>query len=117
MFVDNEYLGMMFRAGLVGIGLLAMALTAIGTAGVRARTHANPLVGAVGAAVLADVAVLAAMGLTAEYITFGGVSQAFWMTVGFLAQASLARPVAIRAATSLSAPHLIPSPVAVGGRR
>jgi hypothetical protein len=34
---------------------------------------------------VADVVVLALMGVTAEYLTYGGVGQTFWMVVGLLA--------------------------------
>lgn len=84
-FVDSEYLGLLFRAGLLGLILLAVALAAMALAGARGRRDPRPLVRALGAVLLADVAVLAAMGLTAEYLTFRGVSQTLWMTAGVFA--------------------------------
>lgn len=84
-FVDSEYLGMLFRAGVAGLLLLVIAMFSMARAGLRGRTHANPLVRALGAVLLADVVALATMGLTAEYLTFRGVSQTFWMTAGLFA--------------------------------
>ncbi|MFN8639250.1 MAG: O-antigen ligase family protein [Dehalococcoidia bacterium] len=84
-FVDSEYLGMLFRAGAAGVVLLVVAMASMARAGIRGRAHPSPLVRALGAVLLADVVVLAAMGLTAEYLTFRGVSQTFWMTAGLFA--------------------------------
>jgi O-antigen/teichoic acid export membrane protein len=88
-FVDNEYLRVAYRAGLIGVALLVIMYVAIGAAGWRWRDSSDPSAGAIGAAALAAVAVLAVMGTTAEYLTFAGVSQQFWMVIGLLAAVPL----------------------------
>jgi O-antigen/teichoic acid export membrane protein len=83
--VDNGYLWMGFRAGLLGLGLLALTLGAIAAAGWTARRAADPTARAVGATCLAAVVSVALLDLTSEYLTFTTVSQEFWMLVGLLA--------------------------------
>ncbi len=95
-FVDSEYLGMLFRAGVAGLLLLVIAMFSMARSGIRGRLHANPLVRALGAVLVADVVVLAAMGLTAEYLTFRGVSQTFWMTAGLFALVTAPAPALAR---------------------
>jgi hypothetical protein len=84
-FVDNQYLGLGFRAGLVGELLLALMLIGVVVAGWRYRRSDESLNRAVGGAVAAFAVVLAVIGTTAEYLTFAGVAQAFWMLVGIMA--------------------------------
>lgn len=84
-YVDNEYLGMGFRAGIGGEVLLLGMLTIIGVAAVRARRREEPLEVALGGMALAYVVVLAVMGTTAEYLGFAGLDQSFWMVIGMLA--------------------------------
>lgn len=84
-FVDNEYLGMGFRAGVGGIVLLLVLLGVVGVMGWRARRSHDPLESAVGGIAVAFVIVLGVIGTTAEYLTFAGVDQIFWMVVGMLA--------------------------------
>lgn len=84
-YVDNEYLGMGFRAGIGGEVLLLGMLTAIAVMGWRARRSQEPLEVALGSMTVAYVVVLAVMGTTAEYLGFAGVDQAFWMVIGMLA--------------------------------
>ena len=83
--VDNGYLWMGFRAGVVGLALLALTLGAIGVAGWDARRAADPTLRAVGATCLAAVASIALLDLTSEYLTFTTVSQEVWMLAGLLA--------------------------------
>ena len=84
-YVDNEYFRLAFRAGLIGVALLIVMLATIGLVGWRARAGPAQLTAAVGAAALGYVLVLAIMGGTAEYLTFAGVSQQFWMVIGLFA--------------------------------
>ena len=84
LFVDNEYLGMGFRAGLFGEVLLLLLLGAVVVTGWRCRGSPAPMAAAIGASSAAFVVALAVMGTTAEYLTFAGVAQAFWMVVGLM---------------------------------
>jgi O-antigen/teichoic acid export membrane protein len=83
--VDNGYLWMGFRAGVLGLALLALTLGAIAAAGWGARRAADPTLRAVGATCLAAAASIALLDLTSEYLTFTTVSQELWMLVGLLA--------------------------------
>ena len=101
-FVDNEYLRVAYRAGLIGVTLLVVMYATIGFSGWRTRRSRDSWSGAVGAAALASVAGLALMGTTAEYLTFAGVSQQFWMIIGLLAGVPLAADANRKQATVLS---------------
>lgn len=92
-FVDSEYLRMVFRGGVVGLALLLMLLVALVVAGLRSRSHSDPVVRALGAALVADIIALAIMGTTAEYLTFSGVSESLWMVAGMLSFALADRSV------------------------
>lgn len=84
-YVDSEYLGMGFRAGIPGVVLLLLMLGVVALTGWRARRSRDALQSAVGGMVVTSVITLAVMGTTAEYLTFAGVAQVFWMVVGLLA--------------------------------
>lgn len=84
-FVDSEFLGMGFRAGIGGEVLLLVMLGVVAVCGWRARKSPDPLEVAIGGMAAAYVIVLAVMGITAEYLTYAGVDQAFWMVIGLLA--------------------------------
>jgi hypothetical protein len=84
-FVDNEYLYAVFRAGLPGVALLLGLFAGIAAVTWGERSSPDPLTRGLGAACLATVVALALMGATSEYLTFGAVSQLFWMQVGLLA--------------------------------
>ncbi|TMD96756.1 MAG: hypothetical protein E6I72_08595 [Chloroflexi bacterium] len=84
-FVDNEYLYAVFRAGLLGVGLLLGVFAVIGVVGWRERFSPSHAARAMGAVALATVIAMALMGATSEYLTFAAVSQLFWMQVGLLA--------------------------------
>jgi O-antigen/teichoic acid export membrane protein len=88
-YVDNEYLRLGFRAGLLGVVLLLTMYPTVALVGWWSRRAADPRTAAIGAAAVAYVAVMAIMGTTAEYLTFTGVSQQFWMLVGLLGAMSL----------------------------
>ena len=89
-FVDNEYLRDAFRAGVVGLTLLLVMLLAIAVTGWRSRrAGSDPTVRSLGSTCLALVVLLALIGMTAEYLFFGGVSQEFAMLVGLLAAQNL----------------------------
>ncbi len=89
-FVDNEYLRDAFRAGVVGLTLLLVMLLAIALTGWRSRrAGSDPTVRSLGSTCLALVVLLALIGMTAEYLFFGGVSQEFAMLVGLLAAQNL----------------------------
>ncbi len=83
-FVDNEYLQQGFRAGVPGILLLFGILIVIGFAARRSRTHPDLWLRALGGTSLAAVLTFALIGTTAQYLTFAGVAQQFWMIVGLL---------------------------------
>jgi hypothetical protein len=90
-FVDNGYLWMGFRAGLLGVLLMVLLLVAIAIAGWSLRTAPAALQRAIGATAFASVLSLALMELTSEYLTFTSVTQEFWMLVGLVAAASALR--------------------------
>ncbi|MGB2941066.1 MAG: O-antigen ligase family protein [Candidatus Dormiibacterota bacterium] len=118
MFVDNEYLRMALRAGVIGVILLLTMLVSIAVAGWRQRRSPEPLTQAVGAMAVSFAVVLAVMGWTAEYLTYAGVSQLFWMVAGLLGAtmlpiAATRRLSAVQAAPTLS---LAEEPVVNGAR-
>ena len=86
-FVDNEYLRLAFRAGLIGVAALVLMLVATGVAGWRSRGSPEPLTAALGAAALGYTVALTVMGATGEYLTYAGIAQQFWMIVGLFAGA------------------------------
>jgi O-antigen/teichoic acid export membrane protein len=90
-FVDNEYLRLAFRAGVVGVGALLLMLVTAGVVGWRQRADPDPMVGAIGATAVAYVVGLAVMGATGEYLTYAGLAQQFWMLIGVLGAFQLAR--------------------------
>ncbi|HVS05601.1 MAG TPA: oligosaccharide flippase family protein [Candidatus Dormibacteraeota bacterium] len=90
-FVDNEYLRLAFRAGVVGVGALLLMLATVGAVGWRNRMAPDPTVRAIGATAVAYVIGFAIMGATGEYLTYAGLSQLFWMVIGVLGALQLAR--------------------------
>ena len=90
LFVDNEYIREGYRAGLIGIGLLLIMLGGIALAGWRARFSPVPTIRALGRTSLALVLFVGLIGVTAEYLFFGGVSQEFAMIAGFLGAGAVA---------------------------
>ncbi|HEV3235133.1 MAG TPA: O-antigen ligase family protein [Candidatus Dormibacteraeota bacterium] len=107
MFVDNEYLRMALRAGVIGVALLLTMLVSISVAGWRQRHNPEPLAQAVGAMAVSFAVVLAVMGWTAEYLTYAGVAQLFWMVAGLLGAtmlpiAATRRLTAVQAAPTLA---------------
>jgi O-antigen ligase len=83
-FVDNEYLAEGFRAGIAGLALLFVMLTAIAVAGWKSRASPDPMHNSLGALALAVVVFFALIGFTSEYMFFGGVSQELAMLIGLL---------------------------------
>ena len=83
--VDNEYLRVAYRAGVVGVVLLAILLVSVGLTGWRAREREDLLVRALGAAALAYVVAAAVMGITEEYLAYGGVGQQVAIVLGVFA--------------------------------
>ena len=84
-FVDNEFLRIGFRAGLVGIGILLVMLSVVGVSAWRCRESVDPWRRTLGAIVLATVLTIVLTGFTAEYLSFGGLSQYIAMLFGLLA--------------------------------
>lgn len=84
-YVDNEYLGMGFRAGAVGVILLLMMFAVLARTAWRTKWSRDPFEAAVGSMALAFVVVLAVIGTTAEYLLFAGFAQVLWMVIGMLA--------------------------------
>lgn len=85
IFVDNEFLRMGFRAGIVGIGLLILMLSSVGVAALRRRDSADVWLRRLGAVSLATAVTIFLVGFTAEYLAFGGLSQYVAMLFGLLA--------------------------------
>jgi hypothetical protein len=83
-FVDNEYLREAFRAGVLGLALLAIMLVTIAAVGWRSRASPDPMRRSLGGAGVALVVFFALIGMTAEYLFFGGVTQEFAMMLGLL---------------------------------
>jgi hypothetical protein len=101
IFVDNEFLRMGFRAGIVGIGLLILMLVSVSVTALRCRDSSDPWLRRLGAVSLATVVTIFLVGFTAEYLAFGGLSQYIAMLFGLLAArirhpARLPRPVESR---------------------
>jgi ABC-type thiamin/hydroxymethylpyrimidine transport system permease subunit len=67
---------------LSGEALLLLMLGAVLVTGWRCRGSPVPMAATIGASSAAFVVALAVMGTTAEYLTYAGVAQAFWMVVG-----------------------------------
>jgi hypothetical protein len=113
-YVDNEYLRDAFRAGVVGLMLLLVMLLAIALAGWRSRrAGSDPMHQSLGSTCLALVVLLALIGVTAEYLFFGGVSQEFAMLVGLLAAHDPAEALSAalqRSATARAGPLRTHSP-------
>jgi hypothetical protein len=88
-FVDNEYLREAFRAGLAGLTLLLIMMATIARQGYRSRPNPDLMTRSLGGVALAMVAFFLLIGMTAEYLFFGGISQAFAMLLGLLSTSSL----------------------------
>jgi hypothetical protein len=102
--VDNEFLFAAYRGGVVGLGLLVLLLLAIAVAALGLRRRRQPLARAIGATATAFAVTIALVGVTSEYITFGGVSQELWMVVGMVALLTLSRPLRESASTVIAQP-------------
>jgi O-antigen ligase len=108
-FVDNEYLRIGFRAGLVGIGLLISMLSVVGFSAWGCRESVDPWRRRLGAVSLAAVVIVVLAGFTAEYLAFGGLSQYIAMIFGLLA-ARLRHPAqSLRAVGSTPSSEATPS--------
>lgn len=103
-FVDNEFLRIGFRAGLVGIGLLLGMLGTIGYTAWQCRTSPDPWRRRLGAVALATVVTIVLTGFTAEYLNFGGLSQYIAMIFGLLA-------ARLRVPVFAITPHPAPKPL------
>ena len=84
-FVDSEFLRMGFRAGLVGIGFLLLMFATVCVIALRYRDSIDPWLRRLGAVSLATIVTIVLVGLTAEYLSFGGLSQDIAMLFGLLA--------------------------------
>jgi hypothetical protein len=93
-FVDNEYLRQGFRAGVVGIALLVLMLLTVGVVGWRARGSPDVTRRSLGGTVVALVVFFALVGMTAEYLFFGGVSQEYAILIGVFAATQPAQALA-----------------------
>lgn len=107
-YVDNEYLRTGFRAGLAGLGLLIIMLWAVSRSAWHGRESVDPWRRRLGAVSLATVVSIALVGFTAEYLSFGGLSQYIAMLFGLLA-AQMRYPLA--AAMPSGAGALAPTPL------
>ena len=84
-FVDNEFLRIGFRAGVIGVGLLIAMLSVVGLNAWSSRDSVDPWRRVLGAVALATVVTVVLTGFTAEYLNFGGLSQYIAMIFGLLA--------------------------------
>jgi len=84
-FVDNEFLRIGFRAGVIGVGLLIAMLSVVGLNAWSSRDSVDPWRRVLGAVALATVVTIVLTGFTAEYLNFGGLSQYIAMIFGLLA--------------------------------
>jgi O-antigen/teichoic acid export membrane protein len=116
-YVDNEYLWAGFRAGIPGIAVLLLLLGVVFWQGAR-RRGADPSRQAIGAAAAAAAFSIVLLGITAQYVTFGGVTQMFAMLVGLLAGLSAHRSEAAPALVVAPArpPRTLAAVVADGAR-
>ncbi|HCG01370.1 MAG TPA: hypothetical protein DEV93_12590 [Chloroflexi bacterium] len=89
-YVDNEYIRLGFRAGIGGIALFFVMLGTIVSVGLRQSRQSDAWTRTLGLLSVVYVITLAAMGLTAEYFGFAGVSQQFWAVSGLLAASTVA---------------------------
>jgi len=88
--------------------LLLLMLTSVAHNGWKSSASPSATRRSLGSALLALVLFFALIGMTAEYLFFGGVSQLFGMMVGLLGAAA---PVAVpfrRATKSIAQPALAP---------
>ena len=88
--IDSEYLGEAFRAGLIGVALLVMLLVCLFLTGLRGRDSPSTWRRSLSAVVFADAMLVAAVGVSAQYLTYGAVYSHLAMVVGLLA--ALTRP-------------------------
>jgi len=88
--IDSEYLGEAFRAGLIGVALLIMLLVCLFLTGLRGRDSPSTWRRSLSAVVFADAMLVAAVGVSAQYLTYGAVYSHLAMVVGLLA--ALTRP-------------------------
>src|SRR5437762_2191377 len=111
-FVDNEYMREGFRAGVVGLSLLALMMATIAVTGWRSRASPDPTQRSLGGTLVAMVLFFAVIGFTVEYLFLGGVSQEFAMLVGILGARSLvtARVAAVPSARQVQSPAARPAP-------
>ncbi|MDQ6837265.1 MAG: O-antigen ligase family protein, partial [Actinomycetota bacterium] len=79
LFVDNEYLRMAFRAGVIGVMFQGCVLAMTATSSCRQRWATNRLRRAVGAIAFCYACMLALMGVSGEYLTYQGVVQTLWI--------------------------------------
>jgi hypothetical protein len=84
-FVDSEFLRIVIRAGLVGVGLLLLMFTWVSVVSLNYRHSVDSWLHRLGAVSLATIVMILFVGLTAEYLSFGGVSQFIAMLFGLLA--------------------------------
>ncbi len=94
MFIDNEYLYEVLRGGVFALISLLVLFAALARAGWRARASPDPSTRALGGACLAAALALIVTGFTSEYLTFGALTQLFWMLVGLLVAVRTEAPVA-----------------------
>ncbi len=111
-YVDSEYLWAGFRAGVPGIATLVLMLAVIARIGLSERRSSDPWRRAIGPSAGFAAIALLLMGVTAQYLTFGGIVQEVGMLVGLLTALSLNREAARPAVQRLPAPAF-GTPVAV----
>jgi hypothetical protein len=90
-YVDSEYLWAGFRAGIPGIATLVLMLTLVAWAGLSESRSDDSWRRAIGPSAGFSAIALMLMGVTAQYLTFGGIVQEFGMLVGLLTALSLNR--------------------------
>ncbi len=95
-FVDSEYLWAGFRAGIPGIVTLVLMLGVIAWTGLSLRRADDSWLRAIGPSAGISAIALMLIGVTAQYLTFGGIVQQFGMLVGLLTSLSMSRRIAQR---------------------
>lgn len=106
-YVDNEFLWAGFRAGLPGVASLLLVLGVVAWAGWAERRSQGPWRRVIGLSASFSAVAFLLVGLTAQYLTFGGLVQQFGMIAGLLG-GMVAAPLRQRRGLVLGPPEPAP---------
>jgi uncharacterized membrane protein YhaH (DUF805 family) len=84
-YTESLYINLLYRGGVVLLGIFLALAVAMMAAGMRARRDRDPLQKALGPAVVVGVLALLVIGLIESYFTDDGPPQVLWMLLGLLA--------------------------------